>query len=394
MKNLTKSLCFIFLIFFSFNSYTQELAPEKIDMVLKDGVTFKHENDFLMRMRFRVQNRFTLETKKANDSELDSSEFTIRRVRLRFDGNALDPRLLYRLQFSFTRGDQDWDNAKVPNILRDAVVGWRWNPKHTFWFGMAKLPGNRQRTISSSAQQMVDRSIVNATFNIDRDAGVQHFSQFGDEQPLWLKLAISNGEGRNQPNQNASLATTARLEWYPLGKFNDDGDNFEADLFREPKPRLGLAVGHSANQQTSRTAGQLGKDLPDNTFRSLESRFADLFFKYRGFSFSSEWAKRTSANPMVSEDLFIYVGEGLNVQTGYVFESNWEPSLRWSIIRPEKDIYTLAQQQNQYTVGLSKYIKNHVVKVQTDLTYNELISHDLLPHKSNWILRLQLEVGI
>jgi phosphate-selective porin OprO/OprP len=389
MKNL---LSLIFAIL-TIPSFAQELGSEKINLTFKEGVLFQHENDFLMRLRFRVQNRFVMETKDAEEFELRDTDFTVRRVRLRFDGFAYDPRLLYRLQFSFTRDDQDWDNAQVPNILRDAVVGWRWNPKHTLWVGVTKLPGNRQRTISSSAQQLVDRSTVNATFNIDRDAGVQHHSQFGDEKPMWLKLAVSNGEGRNQPNKNGSLATTARLEWYPLGKFHDDGDNFEADLYREPEPRLGLGVAHSANQLTNRTGGQTGDILPDGIFRSMEARFLDMVFKHRGYSLSAEWAKRTAPSPIVDADHFIYTGEGLNVQTGYLFENNWEPSLRWSALRPTEDIQTVAQEQHQYTAGLSKYIRNHIVKVQSDMTYQEFTGSNMA-YSSNWIWRIQLEVGI
>lgn len=376
------------------NARAQDLQPEKVSLTFKEGLAFQHENDFLMRMRFRVQNRFTAQTENAKESKLDTTEFSVRRMRLRFDGYALDPRLLYRIQLSFTRGDQDWDNAQVPNILRDAVIGWRWHENHTLWMGIAKLPGNRQRVVSSSAQQLVDRSIVNATFNIDRDMGVQHYSKFGEEKPLWLKLALSNGDGRNQTNENASLASTARVEWYPLGAFHDDGDNFEADLYREPAPRLGLGLAHSANQKSARTAGQIGKDLGTDQFRSMESRFFDFIFKYRGYSLSGEYARRTTADPVVTNKLFVYEGEGFNIQSGYLFESNWEPSVRYSEITPFAEIEDLTQKQRQYTVGLSRYIKRHVVKVQSDLSYNELLANTASAYNSNWGLRLQLEVGI
>ncbi len=375
-------------------AFAQELLPEPVTLTFKEGLVFQRGEDFLMRLRFRVQNRLTLATEEAEDLDLESTEFTVRRMRLRFDGHALDPRLLYRVQFSFTRGDQDWDNAQVPNILRDTIVGWRWHPDHTVWVGMSKLPGNRQRVISSSAQQFVDRSLLNATFNVDRDPGVQHISRFGSDRPLWLKLALSNGEGRNQPNDNGSLASTARLEWMPLGAFHDDGDNFEADLFREPEPRLALGITNSANQKTGRTGGQIGKALPDGEFRSMETRLIDLVYKHRGFSFSSEYAKRTSGSPVVTNDLFVHEGEGINVQSGYLLESNWEPSLRHTRIWTAPEIRELAQDQRQYTVGLSRYIRQHVVKAQADLTYQELLAQHALPYQSNWVLRLQLEVGI
>ncbi len=375
--------------------FAQELKEEPLKLTFKEGLLFQRsDNDFLMRMRFRVQNRFTATTKEAAESDLETAEFAVRRMRLRFDGHALDPRLLYRLQLSFTRADQDWDNAQVPNLLRDAVVGWRWHRNHVAWAGIAKLPGNPQRVISSSAQQLVDRSLVNATFTVDRDMGVQHFSQFGESKPLHLKLALSNGDGRNQTNRNASLATTARMEWYPLGAFHDDGDNFEADLYREPEPRLGLGVATSANQKSSRTGGQIGKDMGTGNFRSMETRFADLVYKYRGYSLSAEYAKRTAGNPVVTNSLYVYEGEGFNVQGGRVFENNWEPSLRYTQVWAAPEIRRLAQDTRQYTAGLSRYIQAHVVKVQTDLTYQEQLPQYALAYESNWTWRIQLELGI
>jgi phosphate-selective porin OprO and OprP len=393
MKILLK---FFFLVFpmLPLASRAQQLGPEQMKLYFDEGVIFKDDNNFFMRMRFRLQNRYTLETQEAQELDLAVSEFRIRRTRLRFDGYALDPRLLYRLQLSFTRDDMDWDNSQVPNVLRDAVAGWRWTPYQTTWVGMTKLPGNRQRVVSSGSLQLVDRSIVNAIFTIDRDTGIQHHSQFGSERPLWLKFALSNGEGRNKPNRNASMASTVRMEWQPLGTFKGDGDNFEADLNREAEPRLALALVHSANQSSSRTGGQIGRDLPSDTFRSMESRMADALFKYRGFSLSSEWAKRTAPSPIISADRFIYVGEGLNIQGGYVFDSNWEPSFRLSMVRPEADIRDLAQEQLQYTLGLSKYIRRHAIKVQSDLTYQEQLASPALSYNANWALRLQVEVGI
>ena len=38
--------------------------------------------------------------------------------------------------------------------------------------GQYKIPFSRQRVISSGNQQMVDRSIANGEFNLDRDIGI------------------------------------------------------------------------------------------------------------------------------------------------------------------------------------------------------------------------------
>ena len=131
------------------------------------------DSAFSVGLRFRIQNRagFVFSEMADGSWALTTSEFRVRRLRLRLDGFVLNPKWAYAVQLSFSRADQDWDNSKVPNVLRDAMVFYRPNKRLTFAFGQGKLPGNRQRVVSSGEQQFADRSIVNATFNIDRDFG-------------------------------------------------------------------------------------------------------------------------------------------------------------------------------------------------------------------------------
>ena len=62
---------------------------------------------------------------------------------------------------------------KIPRIILDASVRWKFNQNLWIQFGQAKLPGNIERIISSSKLALVDRSILNSKFNIDRDFGLQ-----------------------------------------------------------------------------------------------------------------------------------------------------------------------------------------------------------------------------
>ena len=122
----------------------------------------------------------------------------------------------------------------------------------------------------------------------------------------------------------------------------------------------------------------------------------DLVFKYRGYSLSAEYGRRTVANPIIdmTKNLFVFQGEGFNLQTGYIFENNWEPSMRYTRIHAGKDIRDEVQSRYQHTIGLSKYINNHLVKFQTDLSYTERPANASLAYNSDWSLRLQLEIGI
>jgi hypothetical protein len=365
----------------------------------KDGVVFEHKpTNFKSKFRFRVQNRFTYETEDAENLKSKITDFNVRRMRLRFEGNVLDSRLLYKLQFSFTRGDMDFDRTNYPNILRDAVVGWKLSDKTTLWYGQTKLPGNRQRVVSSGSQQFVDRSLLNATFNIDRDLGAQLHHQMGEEKPVWIKLAVSNGEGRGTDNKDNGLAYTARMEWLPLGAFKDEGDYFEADLARETSPKISFGAVYSLNKKTTRNGGQIGRQFTTvGLNRDLETWFGDFLFKYQGFSFASEYAKRTTASPYFMDGttkVTVFEGDALNAQAGYVMENNIEPALRFTRLWAYGATLNGENNRSQYTAALSKYFNHHKVKFQTDLSYDEQANSLKSTYQSSWIYRAQIEIGI
>jgi phosphate-selective porin OprO and OprP len=389
----------IIFFFFSFHAIADESSLVKSLSYFKDGVVFQHEpTHFKSKFRFRVQNRFTYQTEESEKLKAKQADFAVRRLRLRYEGNVLDPRLLFKFQFSFTRGDMDFDRTNYPNILRDAVVGWKLTDKTTLWYGQTKLPGNRQRVISSGSQQFVDRSLLNATFNIDRDLGAQIHHQIGEERPFWIKGAISNGEGRATENKDNGLAYTGRMEWLPLGSFKDEGDYFEGDLSRESTPKVSLGAVYSMNKKTTRNGGQIGKQFSTSGLnKDIETWFGDFLLKYQGFALSSEYAKRTTDNAFFqdgSSDVTIYAGDALNAQFSYVTENNLEPAIRFTRLWASDETLNGENDRIQYTAGLSKYINHHKIKVQTDLSFDEQRNRLENLYESAWIFRAQLEIGI
>jgi len=363
------------------------------------GLTIKaDEAKFRADFRFRVQSRFTYQTESADEISPELAEFIVRRARLRFEGHVLDPRLLYKFQFSFTRGDMDFDRTEYPNILRDAAVGWKLTDATTLWYGQTKLPGNRERLISSGAQQFVDRSIVNATFNFDRDMGAQIHHVANKERPIILMGAISNGEGRGTENPDAGMAYSARAEWRPLGDFKDGGDDYEGDLARETTPKIAIGAAYNLNKKATRSSGTLGSQFETEGLHiDLETYFVDFTYKYAGFSVYSEYAHRWSDKAVVTdgaEEVGIYKGQGLSVQSGYLFDNNVEPSLRFSALRADHDALAAVSDQNHFTAGLSKYFNGHKVKIQSDLTFEEKMNSRNGDYSNAWVARIQLELGI
>ncbi|MCH8556162.1 MAG: OprO/OprP family phosphate-selective porin [Schleiferiaceae bacterium] len=349
---------------------------------------------YALNLRFRIQNRMGL---TFHNNTLQEVEARVRRLRLRFDGFVYDPRITYILQLSFTRGDMDWENTGFPNVVRDAMIFYRIHPKLQLGFGQTKLPGNRQRVNSSGDLQFVDRSIVNATFNIDRDFGVQaaYTENWAGNFFTVLRGAVSTGEGRNISVTSNGLAVTGRLEVLPFGLFDRFGDYFEGDLLREKKPKLSAGFTFSNNSQTTRTGGQIGQLLFEP--RDIITYSSDWLLKYRGFAFASEFFYRNSNNPVTEQNgqfRYVIAGFGQNYQASYIWPSNYEVALRYSSIQPDASIQNFESKTQQFTVGASKYLRGHRLKIQTDITYETWKNPSIAPQPNNWQWRVQVELGI
>lgn len=366
------------------------------------------DSAFSLNFQFRMQNRATFVSDAEAVAEPESFEFRVRRLRMKFEGFVHDPRLTYYLQLSFSRGDMDWrgpDDAAVnssPNVVRDAVI--YYNPtKHLrLGFGQTKLPGNRQRVISSGDQQFADRSVVNATFNIDRDFGFfAHYTQ----NYFVLRGALTSGEGRNSVNSNKGLAYTGRVELLPLGKFTGTNDYVEGDLEREQSPKVSLAGTYSLNDQAVRQAGQLGNDL--YTSSTIKNYEFDLLFKYNGWAWYSEYMKRDSDIPVTvsltdpTKFRYIFVGEGYLTQLSYLFRNNFEIAGRLSTIIPDEPLFNNAsflpineKQITQVELGLTKYIVGHRLKIQGNIIYGERTDMQTGLYDSGYLSGIfQVEIG-
>lgn len=353
---------------------------------------------FQFNIRFRMQNRLTY---LANESEEPAYEALIRRLRLRFDGYVGDPKIVYVIQLSFAPGDvgtlEDGGNL---NVIRDAIVFYRPNKHWNIGFGQTKLPGNRQRVNSSGALQFTDRSINNANFNIDRDFGLQvyYLNEYRDKLSYNVKTAISTGEGRNWTQEpDNGLAFTGKLELFPFGTFQNDGTLFEGDIKREDKPRLMLSGVYHYNQKARRTFGTLGNDLFES--RDLKSLLLDAMLKYDGWAFQTAYMNRNAKNPItinpedITEQEFVFTGDGFDAQLSYIFPSNYEVIGRFSKQKPHKDIEDLTPKSNQYSFGVTKYIWEHALKIQAEVTNTHF---DYIDNTSaeNWYVRFQVEIGI
>ena len=327
----------------------------------------------------------------------NETSFLTRRARLKFDGYAYSPKLKYKVELGLSNRDLSGASqytSNAPRYILDAVLQWNFYQNFELWFGQTKLPGNRERVISSGNLQQVDRSLLNSRFTIDRDFGFQLRHHFNLTNTFIVKeiFSLAQGEGRNITTGNlGGHQYTGRIELLPFGNFESKGDYKGSDLKREKKPKLAIGFSYDHNNNAVKTRSNQGSymtidkiegatvNLKDITYfeTNINTVFVDAMFKYNGVSLMAEYSDRTASDAFAKNSDGsltgdeVQVGKGLNLQMGYLFNNNIELSGRYTHIELDKNI-TGKNPESQYTLGLSKYIVGHKLKVQTDISHLEI----------------------
>lgn len=387
----------------TFFALAQVESDEKPLDVSQDGIGFHKDSVFLMNLRFRMQSRFGYFSRLDNVDE-PGFEAVVRRLRLRFDGYVLHPKIGYYIQLSFSRADQDLVSGTVAQVIRDAMVYYTFSNKFYIGFGQSKLPGNRERVISSGNLQLPDRSIANGAFTLDRDFGFFAYSTLplGSQQILQLKGTITTGEGRGQLTTNTGLAYTGRVEWLPLGRFANLGDFSEGDLEYETKPKLSLAAGYSFNHQTTKSGGQLGSIMPTNA--NMGTFIADMMFKYKGWGLMSEYFYRelTGIDSDFENNLAMLRvprGEGFNIQLSKTIGKKHEIVARYAGVTPPAAYRVYQPVLRTQGMGYNFYLNKHRVKCQLFLGLDDRLHPEMVPElpfvfKNRLVSMMQVELGI
>ena len=383
-------------------AYTQQTNSPKFGKGLFNLIG--KDSTWSMNMSARMQFLATAEWDSNKEGLYNpSSSMLVRRARLKFKGFAFSPKLKYKLEIGMSNNDisgASEHTGNAPRYILDAVLKWNFHQNFELWFGQTKLPGNRERIISSADMQLVDRSLLNKRFNIDRDMGMQlrHHFNLSDKFVVREALAISQGEGRNITVGNlGGHQYTAHLEFLPFGLFEGNGDYKGGDLKREKTPKLAIGMSYDFNNNAVKTRSNQGSYMVNDEGyyeTNISTFFVDAMFKYKGFSFMGEYAYRDAEDPIAKNSDgtptgdVVQVGSALNLQSGYLLDKNWELTGRYTNVSLDKNIVGKGV-ENQYTLGLSKYIVGHKLKVQTDVSYL-----DIPTETNHFMYRLQVDIHL
>lgn len=375
MKNF-KNYAFVAFLLIGLTAIAQETPSPKFgkglfNLVGKDSTWTMKVG---ARMQFLATNAWDINGN--GDFEKAESSFLVRRARLKFGGFAFSPKLTYKLELGLSNRDiggaSEYTN-NAPRYILDAVVKWNFYKNFSLWAGQTKLPGNRERVISSGNLQFVDRSKLNSNFNIDRDMGLQirHHFNLSDKFLVRDMFSISQGEGRNVTTGNlGGHQYTARVEILPFGKFTGKGDYSGSDLKREQTPKFSLGATYNFNDKAVKDKGSQGSYMENIAepegfdMANVSTVFVDAMFKYKGLSFMGEYANRdTNENAAGS----VKKGNSINTQIGYLCKSNWEVAGRYTNVKFNGAGFS----SNYYTLGVSKFLAGHKLKVQSDISYSD-----------------------
>lgn len=392
---------------------TDSLVKEKTVVAFNEkGLQFKKGDNFLLTFRFRTQLRAAY-LSRLDDKDAAGFEAQVRRMRLRFEGYLISPKLEYKLQLGFANRDMDLESGS-PQIVRDAVFYYKPGKQWSLGFGQTKLPGNRERVNSSGELQMPDRSIANNRFTVDRDFGVFIDKDFEiKDHVIQLRTAISSGDGRGQLATVKGLAYTGRIEYMPLGYFKNKGDYFEGDLDFEETPKLSFGFTYTKNFKANRTGGQLGKPMvsaynsKEDLLANIRTIMADAVLKYRGWAFLGEYYDRKVDAFSVTDfstrpdDRLIFLkmpaGVAVNLQGSKLFTRKDEVSVRYTYITPHAGLLSYQYKLRTKAIGYSHYFNKHKFKLQgyiglDDRTGSSEELND--PFENRLTGMFQVEIGI
>lgn len=384
---------------FSQSIMAQNESDERSLLQAQKGISFTKDSLYSLNLRFRLQNRLGFRTESGENLGFEQTDFRVRRLRVRLDGFVFNPRIQYYIQLGFSKSDMDLDGGEVAQPIRDAILYYHFTPNFYVGMGQAKLPGNRERVISSGNLQFAERSIANSFFTLDRDFGVFAYYTLPTQgnAVYQFKGAITAGEGRNPSVGDRGLSYTGRMEVLPFGKFTNGGDYSEGDLELEPRPKLSLGASYNFNESGARARGQLGPDLYQKRDQSVF--IADMMLKYRGWALLGEYFSRNASSPITYNQFgsrqAVWVGTGQNLQLSKLISKQGELAIRYAQVIPKQSIRNLETQREETTLGYTHYVGGHRVKLQGNLGYSWMNNQPLLSQTANyWFGLFQVEFGI
>jgi hypothetical protein len=276
--------------------------------------------------------------------DVSSTSFSVHSAKLIFHGHIFHPTLTYHFQTNFGDGKVAAENVYL-----------RWDPDRALGLlaGQIEVPFNRQHITLEAYQQLIDRSIVDQRFTLQRDIGAAAYA--GDRLHRFeATLGVWNGARQNAPNDDKSFMGTLRLAYNPWGPILYR----EADLDDSRSPKLSIAAAGAYNP--ARVVADPSGVSPPVTWHHVAQAVGEITLRYRGVSLSTETHVRNFALEEGKQKLQYGAFGQLGV---FVIPHHLELQARFAAIDGKLAAKDAAR---ELTAGVSWYFRNHRLKLQAD----------------------------
>lgn len=382
------------LLFLSVNVFAQSSTnTNKADFELGEGLKVTlNDGDYEFKLSGMIQAYYGFQ--QVEEQEMDHF-LNAKRSYFSLSGMAAKEKIKFMFQADFSS----------TSPLLDAWMSYEPVKNLVFTAGQKQsMANNREMLFNEDHLAFADRSILSTAFsNTGREFGL--FAEYkikAGEIAFVPQVMVTSGDGKNSfgvDSRDVDLGGFkygARLDIYPLGEFTEGNEKLAADIMHEEKPRLVVGAAASYNDGASNAVGEGHGEFflynvdGDNQLPDYRKIYADVLFKFKGFSLLGEYGIATAtslegsfldqsaaiklAPTEISQ--FLALGTTFNAQLGYVTKSGYGIDVRYAGIQQEFDnLGSIAQDASAITIGAAKYFTDNRLKVQaayTNLTQNDI----------------------
>lgn len=354
------------------------------------------DGKFLLQIQGRLQFRFA--TPEDQDpvtfddfSGKKKTVFKVNRARLKVGGFAYKPWIKYYWEYEL--GQSNLLNYTI-NIEK-----WEWLKLQ---LGQWKVEYSRERRISSGEQQMVDRSVINRPFTVDRQQGVELYGRLKGrgmaDFNYWVAALTGTGRGNTQNDDN-HLMYFGRLQWNFLG---EDLEFEGSDIEIHEKPVGIFAISAVTNRSPYTRFSQAGGGSLEGYENGQPGQYRvnqanlETAFKYKGFSWQSEFHWKEIINKLENDQTDAL--HGYYVEAGYFFHQvfEWWPApleiaVRNAGYRPNREADDT--RKRELSGAANWFFKGHKNKLTFECSHFKYDKTGGIP-ADQWRFRLQWDVSL
>ena len=345
-----------------------------------------------------IQSGFQLSQFDSASNRSKSNRLSLNLVRLAFTATGFKDKMSLGIVTDFTSTTpilEGWVGFSFMNKKAKIILG----QKQTNTNNRLAMADERYSQVMGQTQagKSIDGSVYGGLMQnfvgSSREGGLFLETNFDIEKwKIYPSVSITSGEGQNffasQPNVGFKYG--GRIDVLPFGDFIKNNAFIAHDIYRERKPKLAMGFAASYN---SKVSSPIGSDNAIITgiynksgaidYADYRKLVADIIFKFQGFAFVGEYingnvtGKELYTNSIGSKKLtedvasaYYNTGSAFNIQSSYICKNGWAGDARFSSVNPEFNLTnSLVHQQQWYTLGVNKFMKNNAAKIGFNVTY-------------------------